>query len=547
MAFAFWMHMKRILSFLALALFGLCPASAAINQFWVYKAANLLVDANAAEVVALIERCKACGVTHLLLTDSKFTRLSEMPERYFKNASAVREAAKAAGISIIPTVCPVGYSNDILNKDPNLIEGMPVKNMPLVVKNRMAVLEPDSALTLKGADMSDLKLWAWRDENVQSLDGAAYVKNPGGKNARMTQKVTLKPWRQYHLSVRVKTKDFKGTPEVKFLDKAGHALNHDFLNVEKTQDWKTHHAVFNSQDCTEATLFLGCWDGRTGELWWDDAALEESAFMNLIRRDGTPLVVRTADGKPLEEGKDFEKLTDPLMGTKPYNGCFTVWHEPPVLKTKLPDGARLLADWHHAVTVYHDQAGICPSEKHSVELLKDQIERVNKLWQPAGFMMSHDEIRVWNQCDACRARNLTAGQLLADNVRNCTKLIRDAAPAARIYVWSDMFDPHHNAKDNYYLVRGSLAGSWEGLDKDVTIVPWYFEKRAESLKFFADRGHRQVIAGYYDSNPAKVRDWLKAAEPYSGVEAVMYTTWQNNYRDLEKFMSLAKGEIEKEK
>src|SRR6188474_2322641 len=108
--------------------------------------------------------------------------------------------------------------------------------------------------------------------------------------------------------------------------------------------------------------------------------------MNLTRREGTPLVVKTADGKVLTEGKDFDKLTDPLMGTKPYNGCYTVWHEPPVLKTKLPDGTRLLANWHHAVTVYDDQAGICPSEAKSVEYLKDQIERVNKLWEPAGFM-----------------------------------------------------------------------------------------------------------------------------------------------------------------
>ena len=78
----------------------------------------------------------------------------------------------------------------------------------------------------------------------------------------------------------MKTKDYAGTPEMKVLDKDGRALNHDYLKVEKTQDWRVHHAVFNSQDRTEATLVPGCWDGTTGELWWDDAALEESAFSN---------------------------------------------------------------------------------------------------------------------------------------------------------------------------------------------------------------------------------------------------------------------------
>jgi hypothetical protein len=99
-----------------------------------------------------------------------------------------------------------------------------------------------------------------------------------------------------------------------------------------------------------------------------------------------------------------------------------------------------------------------------------------------------------------------------------------------------MFDPHHNAvAKDYYLVNGSYVNSWEGLTKDVIILPWYFEKRVESLKFFAERGHRQVIAGYYDSRPERIQEWLKAAKGIEGVIGAMYTTWQNRYGDLEPF------------
>jgi hypothetical protein len=98
-----------------------------------------------------------------------------------------------------------------------------------------------------------------------------------------------------------------------------------------------------------------------------------------------------------------------------------------------------------------------------------------------------------------------------------------------------MFDPFHNAHKNYFLARGDFTGSWEGLDKDVIILPWYFEKRAQSLKFFAERGHKQVIAGYYDSKPENAAKWLEAAKPYPGVIGIMYTTWQNKYTDIEKF------------
>jgi hypothetical protein len=156
-------------------------------------------------------------------------------------------------------------------------------------------------------------------------------------------------------------------------------------------------------------------------------------------------------------------------------------------------------------------------------------------------MMSHDEIRVLNWCEACQKRKLTAGQILAENVRECAKILREVNPGGRIYVWSDMFDPNHNAHDDYYLVRGTLAGSWEGLEKDVIVVPWYFEKRAESLKFFANRGHAQVIAGYYDHNPAQIKEWLKAADGVPNVRGVMYTTWQQKYGDLEKFAEATQG------
>jgi hypothetical protein len=157
-------------------------------------------------------------------------------------------------------------------------------------------------------------------------------------------------------------------------------------------------------------------------------------------------------------------------------------------------------------------------------------------------MMSHDEIRVLNWCDACQQRKIEPGAILADNVRTCIRILREVNPGGRIYVWSDMFDPHHNAvKKDYYLVRGDLTGSWEGLDKDVMIVPWYFEKRAESLKWFADRGHRQIIAGYYDGKPEQIRDWLEATRDVKGVLGVMYTTWENKYADLEAFSNVVSG------
>ena len=120
-------------------------------------------------------------------------------------------------------------------------------------------------------------------------------------------------------------------------------------------------------------------------------------------------------------------------------------------------------------------------------------------------------------------------------------MIRKEDPGKPIYVWSDMFDPHHNAAKTgrYYLVKGDgpWYGSWKGLDKETVIVNWNSapDKRVQSLQHFADLGHRQILAGYYDGPVAAITDWLRDARPVSGIVGVMYTTWCSGYDNLEKF------------
>jgi hypothetical protein len=501
---------------------------------WVYCAQNLWVDKNVDDLEKLWRRAAAAGYTHVLLSDSKFAKLGEMDARYFRNVDRLKKLAAELGLEIVPALFSIGYSNDLLWHDPNLIEALPVEEALFIVQDGAARCQADPPVAFKRGDFSDPKAWDWKDSIVRFEDGAAHVTDPKGAPARVVQKLRVHPFRQYHISIRARTRDFRGTPEIKVL--AGNqSLFWNNLGVKPTQEWQTHHAVFNSLTNTEVSIYFGAWGAKTGSLWWDDATIEEVGLLNVVRRQGAPLVVRKEDGSALVEGRDFERVTDPRMGNTPWKGSYDIYHEPPVLKTALPAGTRLRVSYYHVATVHDDQAMICPSEPRTVELLQDQARRLHSAWGAKGYMMSHDEIRVFNWCAACRRRNLDAGPLLADNVRTCIRLLREVNPGGRIYVWSDMFDPNHNAHENYYLVRGDYRGSWEGLDKEVIIVPWYFEKREASMKWFSDRGHRQVIAGYYDDAPERVRDWLNTGKKHPGLQGVMYTTWQHKFVDLERF------------
>ncbi len=532
---------RHFLFTLALILVAVPPARAL--EKWLYYPTNLLPEENIPKLEAVWRRAAAAGYTKVLLADSKFTKLEEMGgpnfPKYFPHIGQVKKIAAELKLEIVPALFSVGYSNDLLGLDPNLIEAIPVKGVPLVVRGGVAQVD-DPAAPVLPADFSKPKEWSWKDENLVAADGTLRVTDAGGANARVVKKIKVQPWRQYHLSVRIKTADFHGKPEVKVLVEGGASLQWDYLGTKPTQDWTVAHAVFNSREFSEVGIHFGVWGAGKGTLEWSEPRLEEVAFLNMTRRPGTPLTVTTADGKALAEGRDFEPLTDPLLGAKPWRGEFDTFHQPPVLKTRLPDGTRLLASYSHGVTVYHHQATICLSEPKTYALLRDQAQRLHQAWGAKAYMMSHDECRVMNWCAACAARHLTPGQMLADNVQRCAAILREVNPDGGIYVWNDMFDPHHNAvKGPYYLVNGPLTGAWEGLDREIHIMQWNFDKRGESLKFFADRGEKQVIAGYYDSDPARITDWLTAAKAVPGsVVGVMYTTWENNYRDLEKFSQL---------
>jgi hypothetical protein len=104
-----------------------------------------------------------------------------------------------------------------------------------------------------------------------------------------------------------------------------------------------------------------------------------------------------------------------------------------------------------------------------------------------------------------------------------------------------MFDPQQNAVDGYYLVRGSLAGSWDGLGRDVVVVNWNGGHAASSLAFFAGKGHPQVWAGYYDTPPGDIARVLPQLARTRGAFAVLYATWQDRYDDLEAFARAVRG------
>lgn len=556
--------MKRALVLSALALIA-CPgpsraddARPRYDRRWVWVMANLLVDAEADRVAALVERAGRDGYNGLVLSDYKLNFLQRMPKHYFAHVDRVKAAAGRAKVEIIPAVFPIGYSNGLLANDTNLAEGLPVEDAPFVVKGREAVLVPDPLARLKNGDLESARGDVFTGFGFQDAPGKSTVVDRkvvhGGKaSCRMTdlsatpvcrliQTVKVRPHACYRLSCWAKTQDLAPTGAFRLLAMGapgGRPLSFHEGGLEPTRDWTRVEVVFNSQDQSEVNLYVGLWGGKSGALWVDDVGLEEMSLVNVLRRDGCPLSVKSANGKTAYvEGRDFEPVRDPKLGMVPFEGEYEFNHPGAPLRltpgSRIKNGDRLRVGWYHPVLVLGAYAACCLSEPKVYDLLRDQARRVNDLYRPTTFFMQHDEMRVANWCRACRSRKLTPGALLADNARRCARILKDVSPKAGVAVWNDMFDPTHNAVNDYYLVNGTLAGSWEGLDPSIVIANWNGGKPRPSLDFFAKRGHRQVVAGYYDSDD-NFASWDAAARGVPGVTGFMYTTWQNRYDDLERY------------
>lgn len=551
-----------LVAFCGLA-FGAGPQEE-FNCRWVYVSTNFQVDRQASRLVDLMERAEQLGYNGLVVADYKFGRIQDRPQRYYDNLRRVREAADRLNLELVPCVMPIGYSGSILQNNPDLAAALPARDVEFVCEGDRAVVA-DRRNRLPFADFERGENpartgWDFVDGPGTSTFFDSDVAHSGGRSLRMENfregndygncrlhvALDVRPWHQYHVRLWLKTEDVRpaGSVRVTVLGADGRSLNYTGLGVEGTQDWRRHDLIFNSLGNDRVRFYFGIWGGRAGRMWVDDVELRPTAGVNVLRRKGCPIeVVSAEDGTEYAEGRDFERWQHPKTGRDPWPGSFRPWHPaPPVELTddsRIRHGERLRVSFYHTDVIHEGQVAACLSADELFGYLEEQVRQIDRYWRPKGYMMSHDEIRVAGWCELCSGK--TPGELLARNVSRCTDVIREVNPDAEVFVWSDMFDPHHNARDDYYLAAGTFEGAWEGLDRSVCVVNWNGGHRRESLSFFADRGHRQVIAGYYD-NP-RVRDhlhaWLDAARGLAGVDGVMYTTWRSDYSHLEAFIDAA--------
>jgi hypothetical protein len=546
------------------------PASGAgvsLQEKWVmvYNF-NLANPKSVDEVCAMLTKAGGIGYNGVLITDNKFFRWNEVNwDDYTKNLQKVRKAAKDQKMKVIACVC--GQGTDMLSNDPNLAEGQPVVDAPFIAKGGTLVPADDDYKIVNG-DFADVKDglpvgWTVNGKNA-AVDTA--VKCDGKNSVRIKaatqirQDIQLKPARYYRITCKIKSDGMDPAYQFNLYltdSKNTRVMCYKPFGIQKTQDWTEYSWEFNTLDHPSMQINTGIWGDFPGTVWLADFKVQPGGFVNLIRRDGAPLKITSQDGKTAyEEGKDFAGAKDPKLGMAVINGntisgIYDYWHEAPTVTlpagSRIKDGQKVLASYCHSQTIMGYGTMCCMAEPKIWDLTREHMKRIHKALEPDAYCLPHDEIRHQGWDDSCKKCGMTSAQLLADNIRKCVEVVRKEDPGKQIYIENDMIDPFMNAKKEglYYLMKGEgpWYGSWEGLDKDLIICNWnYFDNadRKKSLEFWAKKGYKQVLWGYYDlTGDAMVKNttsWLKEAQEVGGVIGVMYTSWGPTYNDMEKWL-----------
>lgn len=479
--------------------------------------------------------------------------LCKKDDKYFKNLREIKNYCEKLNLEIIPSVFSIGYGGGILSHNKYLAEGLPVKDALFIVRGKEAIFYPDSNTNILNGEFEEYTGNRFKNFNFHDQPGeVSFVEekikksgntsirfenfnlNPYG-HGRIMQEISVKPYRCYLMSIWVKTENLKPDGCFKMMVLGNNKdLAPRSFNIPSTCDWRKITMIFNSQRFEKVRVYAGVWGAKSGKFYLDNWTIEEIGPINILRRPGTPLIVKDEEtGEIYEENKDYEFLSD---------SNFNLWtnFDRPSPKIKITskscikDGQRLRVSWYHPMLIYDSQVTVCMAEPEIYEIFEHEAKL---LWENLNYkkvLLNMDEVRMGGTCNACYGKDIA--KLLGECVTKQVEILRKYNPKTEIFIWSDMFDPNHNARNDYYLVEGDFTGSWNYIPKDIIIAVWGGKPREKSLEFFYNQGFKVLIACYYDANNMEdVKRWYELSKKFDNILGFMYTTWQKKYEFIKDF------------
>ena len=532
-----------------------CPALQSERWFYLSNWLSNAEDEFAA--VAIATRAAAAGYNAVALACG-MERCGTWDDERRARFQRFKAVCDAGGIEIIPTLWSMGYGSPLWY-DFGFAEGAPARGIKMRSDGVFADFVPENPGNLlpnggfEASQTRPNRIDGWmfidgvgefssRDESV-FRSGSASLKMGGlsadNPRGRAAVAFPVLPYRQYRVDMWIKTEGLLPNRAFRamILSPEGRTISQDSPeDLPSTSDWVRFSMLFNSAECSEARLYLGVWEGRGGGFHVDDVCVTEVGLVEPLIREGTPFVVRGADGSVLREGEDYEAVKCVRFGAR---------MDTLSQRLRIPWGSRvregdvITVDYYHPARIERGQMSACMSDRCLDRYFAKTAADIAALCSPKRWFLDLDEIRAGGTCAACEAQNTDMAHILAGCLARQMAAVRAVRPDAEFWTWNDMFDPRHNARDGYYLCKGTYEGAGELMPECVGVVCWHGGIKRESLDYFSSRGHETLAGGYYDADELSGdREWLAECRKTPFCVGMMYTTWENKYALLEEFAGL---------
>ncbi|KPK66217.1 MAG: hypothetical protein AMK73_00675 [Planctomycetes bacterium SM23_32] len=533
---------------------GAQGTGAPLPHRWFYCSGYRQSRQDVDRIKSLIRTAADHGLNGVVLDYLGLDSITRWGEEEFALFQEVADVCRQEGIELIPTGFSVGYGGGALWHDRNFAAALPV-TIRLEARGSGAIPVPGPDLMVNGDleqhegdrftgfDFHDQPGEISFAEAAVAASGTTSIRfenltaNEHG-HGRIMQRVAVAPGRCYRFSFRIRTEDLEPVSGVQALVLAGErTLASTQPGLQPTQDWTDVTLEFITVEETEVRVYAGIWGGRSGRFWIDDMQVRQyGTLADIVRREGTPLGLRSLDrDTAFVEGRDFEPVEN-----RPDLEALAL-----TPGTSVREGERLELDCYKTPFIGHGwgrQISLCMSNPALYDYWESQARRLHEVLPYKRFLLSMDEIRNGGGCLLCKQRGMTMAEILGDCFTRQRAIFKAIDPDIEVLTWSDMLDPNHNAHDDYYHVVGDFTGSWRYVPKDLVIMCWWKERKAESLAFFSAQGFRTMGACYYDADDlSSSREWLDLLTATPGAQGIMYTSWERKYDLLAAYGDMVSG------
>lgn len=547
----------HMISFLLLVAVMAGAASAqTLTERWVFSSGYGRTRADVDRIKALVDTAAAHGLNGLVLSSFGLDEVWRWEEADTAYLEEILSHCSNRKIELIPIGFSAGYGGGALRYDRNFAAALPVTFGLVAEGGKVIQVLTEGNLVRNGGleryhgDRFDDFTFHDQPGEVSFVDtqfffsGNASIRMENFSAsehglARIMQEVEVKPGCSYRFSVRTRTRDVQPVSGVRLLvlDQEGATIMIKPADVRPTQGWTETSAEFTSYSEKKIRVYAGVWRGTSGTLWLDDLELRQvGSISGIVCREGTPIELSSRDRDMVfVEGTDF----------MPVKNLPDLDHIELTADTRIGEGEQLALSCFRIPFINKArsrQTSLCMSNPDLYRYWEAQARALYELTGFKKFFLSMDEIRNGGGCELCRQSGRSMAQILGECITRQYGILKAIDPEIEVYIWSDMLDPGHNARDNYYGVVGDLTGSWEHVPEGLVIVCWHQEKKDSSLDFFSKRGFRTVGAAYYDADDlAGSQKWLEALRGTPGATGIIYTSWRKRYGLLADFGDMVSG------